>query len=79
VNIDIDRANADAMAKKLRITMPVALDPKGDAAANQYGLPTMPTSYVVDKNGVVRYVHEGFHGGSDVEKLRREIDELLEK
>jgi len=79
VNIDIDRANADAMAKKLRLTMPVGLDPKGDEAANAYGLPTMPTSYVIDKNGVVRYIHDGFHGASDVDKLKHEVDELLEK
>jgi thiol-disulfide isomerase/thioredoxin len=77
VNIDIDRGNAESTARKLKLTMPIALDPKGDQAANAYGLPTMPTSYVIDKGGVVRFIHEGFHGTSDVEKLKREIDELL--
>jgi thiol-disulfide isomerase/thioredoxin len=79
VNIDIDRANADGMVRKLKLTMPVGMDPKGDLVANTYGLPTMPTSYVVDKAGVVRYVHEGFHGSSDVSKLKKEIEELLAK
>ncbi len=77
VNIDIERANAEAMARKLKLTMPVGLDPKGDQAANAFGLPTMPTSYVIDQQGVVRFIHEGFHGASDVEKLKHEVDGLL--
>jgi hypothetical protein len=38
----------------------------------------MPTSYLLDRNGVVRYVHEGFRRG-DEKALREEIDKLLRK
>ena len=30
-----------------------------------YKPPTMPTSYVIDENGIVRHVHAGYHQGDD--------------
>jgi thiol-disulfide isomerase/thioredoxin len=40
-------------------------------------VPTMPTSYLVDRDGRVRFMHAGFHGDQTDRELRREIDELL--
>ena len=37
----------------------------------------MPTSYLIDRKGIVRYVHEGFRSG-DEDKLRGEIRRLVE-
>jgi hypothetical protein len=37
----------------------------------------MPTSYVVDRTGKVRFVHAGFHGEDTERELRREIQALL--
>lgn len=42
---------------------------------NQVGVPTMPSSYLVDRAGHVRYVHAGYQG--DLTELRKEIDSLL--
>jgi peroxiredoxin len=39
----------------------------GGGLAKQYSPPTMPTSYIVDRNGIVRYVHAGFRSGSSEE------------
>jgi hypothetical protein len=36
----------------------------------------MPSSFLIDKAGVVRFVHVGFHDGEEVE-LDREIRQLL--
>jgi hypothetical protein len=52
----------------------VLLDPSGGLAAT-YDLPKMPSSYVIDKRGVVRFVHEGFESG-DVQRFKKEIEEL---
>ena len=41
--------------------------------------PAMPTSYLLDKHGVLRAVHTGYHGESDVAALRAEIIKLLEE
>jgi thiol-disulfide isomerase/thioredoxin len=40
-------------------------------------VPTMPTSYVVDRAGKVRFIHEGFHGVQTERALAREVETLL--
>ncbi len=39
----------------------------------------MPTSYLLDRHGVVRAVHSGFHGAATARQLREEITKLLEE
>lgn len=45
----------------------------------QVKVPAMPTSYLIDRKGVVRSVHSGFHGDATVRALREEIIRLLEE
>ncbi|HYD83164.1 MAG TPA: TlpA disulfide reductase family protein [Opitutus sp.] len=40
-------------------------------------LPAMPTSYLLGRDGRVRFVHRGFHGASSEEELRKNIEALL--
>ncbi len=40
-------------------------------------VPTMPTSYLVDRAGRVRFMHAGFHGEQTDRELRKELDSLL--
>lgn len=40
-------------------------------------VPTMPTSYLVDREGRTRYLHPGFHGADTERALRTEIEALL--
>jgi thiol-disulfide isomerase/thioredoxin len=75
VNIDKQRDNAEKLVKMLGLSLEVLLDPSGSVAAS-YDLPKMPSSYVVDKKGVIRYVHEGFESG-DVARFKKELDELV--
>lgn len=75
VNIDKTRDNAQRLVSQLGLSFPILLDPTG-AVAGVYDLPKMPTSFVIDKNGTIRYVHEGFEGSSDVSKFRTELDSL---
>jgi peroxiredoxin len=75
VNIDKLRDNAARFAQQLGLTFPVLLDPAGNVAST-YELPKMPSSFLVDKKGVVRFVHEGFDGGGDVARFRKELEEL---
>jgi hypothetical protein len=44
--------------------------------ARQYNPEKMPTSYLLDPNGIVRYVHTGFRSG-DAAELRERIEALL--
>jgi len=76
VNLDKSKENAQRLAAQLGLTMPVLLDPAG-SVAGIYDLPKMPTSFLIDKRGIVRFVHEGFEGSADVERFRKELSELL--
>ncbi len=76
VNIDKERGNAERLVRQLGLTLPVLLDSAGSVAA-VYDLPKMPSSFVIDKKGVVRYVHDGFNGSEDVKRFATELDSLL--
>jgi peroxiredoxin len=39
----------------------------------------MPTSFLVDKNGVVRYAHKGWQGNKSVIALEEQIKTLLDE
>jgi alkyl hydroperoxide reductase subunit AhpC len=43
----------------------------------QVHVPMMPTSYLIGKNGVVRYMHKGFHSSKTEQELRNEIKTLM--
>jgi peroxiredoxin len=48
------------------------------AIARAYKPETMPSSFIIDKKGVVRYAHVGYHDGEEVE-VEKEIQELLKQ
>ena len=50
-------------------------DPQGEIA-EAYGLLAMPTSFVIDPEGWITLVHQGFKPG-DMTAIRAHIDELL--
>jgi peroxiredoxin len=76
VNLDemIDGPAAFLEEHPVRYTL--VADPAGDAA-RQYGLIGMPSSFVLDRNGVVRARHIGFKA-QDIDALRREIQDLID-
>lgn len=75
VNLDQKEKKALRFLEKNPIGYPSASDPKG-RLPGQFGVDTMPTSYLIDGDGVIRYVHRGFSRG-DGSKLREEIRTLL--
>ena len=75
VNLDKERKNAEALVKRFNLTFKVLLDPEGKVA-DAFDPPKMPTTYVIDKAGVVRFVNAGFDGTADVGRLQKQISEL---
>ena len=59
VNLDHERARADAFLSHQDSAIPVVFDPKGEIAT-QFHVKDMPTSLIIDRGGRTRYVHEGF-------------------
>jgi peroxiredoxin len=46
------------------------------AIARRYKPETMPSTFLIDKRGVVRFAHAGYHDGEEVQ-IQKEIEELL--
>jgi peroxiredoxin len=44
--------------------------------AKKYDLKSMPSSFVIDKNGIVRFAHLGYHDG-DEDEIEKEVKSLL--
>jgi cytochrome c biogenesis protein CcmG, thiol:disulfide interchange protein DsbE len=44
--------------------------------ATKYQPDPMPTSFIVDKNGVVKFVHKGYHDGDELE-IEKEVKSLM--
>ncbi len=76
VNLDRERRNMRGFLQRTRVAFPVVHDAE-HRVASRYRPPKMPSSYLIDKNGLVRYVHAGFRGKADAKKLEAEIRKLL--
>ena len=75
VSVDEDPAGIAKFAKETGATFPLCWD-DGQITSKSYQPPTMPTSFVVDQTGIVRFVHSGFHTGEE-RAIEAEIDSLL--
>ncbi|MDG1387458.1 MAG: TlpA disulfide reductase family protein [Halioglobus sp.] len=76
VNVDEFEDDALAFLDAIPVTYPVVRDADADSPA-RYGILGMPTGFLLDREGVVKRVHQGYRR-SDGEKLRKEIVQLLE-
>jgi len=78
VGINIDNPIEDGLDFLLDtpLDFKIPSDPDGDTPT-LYDVYGMPTSYLIDREGVVRLVHEGYRPG-DIEKIEEEIKALLE-
>lgn len=75
INVDENTNDARKFLQKHPVNYPIAKDPKG-ILPSVFGIKAVPTSYLVDKNGVIRYVHVAFKEG-DIELLKVEIKKLI--
>lgn len=75
VNIDNDESNMRRFLQRTPLSFPVVFDGEHQVA-ERYSPPRMPSSYIIDKRGMIRHVHAGFRSG-DAEAMEREIQALL--
>ena len=48
----------------------------GKAIAGKWQPKSMPSTFIVDKNGIVRFVHLGYHDGEEAE-IEKEVKSLF--
>ncbi len=75
INIDDDSRRAGDVAHKLGLRFPVLLDSE-KTVSRLYDLSTMPTTVLIDRNGSVRHVHNGYLAGYE-DQYDKEIRGLL--
>ncbi len=78
VAINLDENSADAMSflKQHPVSFPIAQDSSGKIGET-YGLTGMPSAYLLDSQGKVVRVIEGFDGAKEVQALEVSIQQLL--
>jgi thiol-disulfide isomerase/thioredoxin len=72
---DDEKGGIIEFAKTYGAKFPVGWD--GDKSiAKKYQPKSMPSTFIVDRKGVIRFVHTGYHDGEEVE-IEKEIKSLM--
>lgn len=75
INVDEQEADALKFLEAVPVSYPLVRDAAG-TTPQTYGILGMPTGYLIDREGIVRDIHQGYRK-SDGEKLRAAIVQLL--
>ena len=75
VNLDEDPEAAQKFLTEFQVAFTTVRDAEGQWAEN-YEIESMPTSFIIDRQGVVQRVHQGFTK-ADIEELEMKVTELL--
>ena len=71
VNIDEKKDNAEQFLREHGVKLNVVYD-KDHKIVGEWEPPKMPTSFVIDRNGVIRAVNAGFDSGDEA-KLEKQL------
>jgi len=69
VNVEGDELPARALAEETGVTFPVLID-TNQKVSELYDLEAMPSSVLIDRDGVVRYIHRGYQPGDEALYLK---------
>jgi len=75
VNVDKDAPAVQALLARKPLSFPVLLDP-ANAVSKAYHVDDMPSSVLIDRKGMIRYVHRGYKPG-DENEYQDKIRQLL--
>ncbi|MES9823663.1 MAG: TlpA disulfide reductase family protein [Candidatus Thiodiazotropha endolucinida] len=75
VNVDEDRAAADKMLSDVPVSFPILYDDRSKVS-KQYQVKAMPSTFMVDRDGRIRYLHKGYKPGYE-EEYQQQIRQLL--
>lgn len=82
LSLDNEVSDGKAFHKKLKLrNMKLVYMPEEKSAvAASYGASTMPASYVIDPDGVVKYVHKGFdprNADGEYKQMKERLEKLV--
>lgn len=77
VDVDANHSDAERFLQQFDPRFKIRFDPSGSLAAS-YKVEGMPTSFMIDRHGVVRFTHAGFRPGDET-KIEGELRTLLDE
>ncbi|MCX2983264.1 TlpA family protein disulfide reductase [Halieaceae bacterium IMCC14734] len=77
INVDAFEEDALEFLKELPVDYPVLSD-VDSTSPSTYGVLGMPTAFLIDRDGVIVAIHEGFRRG-DAEKIRDQVEAMLDQ
>jgi peroxiredoxin len=77
VSVDHELENVRSFLKKYDIKLQALWDHK-QKVVEAYAVDRMPSSYLIDRGGILRFVHRGY-SAEELKRIESEIDELLDK
>jgi thiol-disulfide isomerase/thioredoxin len=78
VSFDEDASLIPPFLKEVPVGIPILWDRGGDRLAARFEVTRLPTTLVVDRRGVIRFVHQGWTEERGRQQ-RKEIESLLEE
>jgi thiol-disulfide isomerase/thioredoxin len=76
VNLDRKKSDMDQFLKSHPASFTIVRD-DANKLVSQVKIPTMPTSFLIDRSGKVHAIHRGFKGDETRHKYAEEIEALL--
>ena len=76
INVDVDQREIPKFVTETKLTLPILLDQDALLSEAQLKVKMMPTTFLLDRRGVIRFVHEGF-AEEFLAKYQSEIEQLL--
>jgi peroxiredoxin len=75
INVDEDSVVADKILKEISVSFPVLYDSR-NKVSKRYQVKAMPSTFVIDRDGKVRYLHQGYKSGYEA-SYQQQIRTLL--
>lgn len=75
VNIDDERLNAVEFLRRNNVKLTSLYD-ETKRVADRYDVPEMPSALIIDKKGMVRFIHPGYTE-REIEIIKKEVESLL--
>jgi len=77
VNLDEDEADLKRFLKLYQVDFILVRD-KLSETPEKYQVEAMPSSFIIDKKGIIRYTHKGFKR-ADIKKIENKVKQLLKE
>lgn len=75
VNVEEDQSAARDLLEDVPVSFPILFDSRNEVS-EAYEVDAMPSTVVVDRDGIVRYIHKGYVPG-DENKYQEVVRELI--